>query len=353
MSNRIGKGSADLRKLGLYNEQEKTKWIVLTVVSMTLITIILAMILKMWADSFIRSDKQTPKLETECFVSLRGDYIVMIEKVDPDAVGVINCNYILLDEHGRAVPGVQGSVREIYGVDLDFRAGDSDDQGTFNVSFVDMDKDGKICADDYFIIRSEKNGGIAEMDYSLLIKFDVTGEKMNTPKNFTNSAQKYFDYPTSRLDATLIDSGNISIVRWSRILERFQIQNGQEVEIYLPISYLGEGEGNITIRMFNQGYLTYERIFHPGEGEQVNVSDHFVSSMMNPVESFEMQNVTFIIHDNERNRTLFSGYCDFYITGWSTTSPSFSISIELMVMTIGCICVLNWIDSRQSGKVKI
>ena len=66
---------------------------------------------------------------------------------------------------------MQGSVKDIYGLNFD-------DQYT-NVSFQDNDRDGKISAGDVFLIKNAVNGGPASAGYSLLLKFDVTGDKMN------------------------------------------------------------------------------------------------------------------------------------------------------------------------------
>ena len=76
----------------------------------------------------------------------QGDYIVEVERVDPDAVQPISCNYILLDDGGRAVPGVQGSVKHIYGADLDYLTHEPSRWWNRNVSFVDEDRDGLISA---------------------------------------------------------------------------------------------------------------------------------------------------------------------------------------------------------------
>lgn len=144
---------------------------VIAVILMVAITVVLAAVLYTWALSFIRSDKQTPTVGAIYRPFGNNDFAIHVEKVDPDAVSVISVNYILLDASSSAVPGVQGSVKEIYGLNFD-------DQYT-NVSFQDNDRDGKISAGDVFLIKNSNNGGQAQAGYSLLLKFEVTGDKMN------------------------------------------------------------------------------------------------------------------------------------------------------------------------------
>lgn len=144
---------------------------VIAVILMVAITVVLAAVLYTWALSFIRSDKQTPTIGAIYQPFGNNDFAVHVEKVDPQAVSVISVNYILLDDSGRAVPGVQGSVKDIYGLNFD-------DDYT-NVSFQDNDRDGKISAGDVFLVKNAINGGQASSGFSLLLKFDVTGDKMN------------------------------------------------------------------------------------------------------------------------------------------------------------------------------
>ena len=144
---------------------------VIAVILMVAITVVLAAVLYTWALSFIRNDKQTPTIGATYSPFGQNDFAVNIEKVDPEAVSVISVDYILLDDRGTAVPGVQGSVKDIYGLNFD-------DQYT-NVSFQDNDRDGRISSGDVFLIKNAANGGQSSSGFSLLLKFTVTGDKMN------------------------------------------------------------------------------------------------------------------------------------------------------------------------------
>ena len=144
---------------------------IVAVLLMVTITVVLAAVLYTWALSFIVSDKQTPTLGAVSEPHGTNDFAVHVQKVDPDAVRPISVTYILLDDQGRAVPGVQGSVDSIYCGNPEF--------GQMNVTFLDEDRDGRLSAGDVFIVISKENGGQAEEGYSLLLKFEVTGDKMN------------------------------------------------------------------------------------------------------------------------------------------------------------------------------
>lgn len=144
---------------------------VIAVILMVAITVVLAAVLYTWALSFIRNEKQTPTVGATYSPTGNQDFAVNIEKVDPDPVSVVSVNYYLLDDRSQAVPGVQGSVKDIYGLNFD-------DKYT-NVSFRDIDRDGKISGGDVFLVKNKINGGQAEGGYSLLLKFSITKDKMN------------------------------------------------------------------------------------------------------------------------------------------------------------------------------
>ena len=133
----------------------------------------LYLLLVMTVDLIIEEEDklETPSINGVYQPAENHDASYFIEKVDPDAVSVISVDYFLLDASSGAVPGVQGSVKEIYGLNFE-------DPYT-NVSFQDNDRDGKISSGDIFLIKNTNNGGQAQSGYSLLLKFSVTGDKMN------------------------------------------------------------------------------------------------------------------------------------------------------------------------------
>lgn len=153
------------------NKNEEAVSPVIAVILMVAITVVLAAVLYTWALSFIRSDKSTPTVGAIYAPFGQNDFAINVQKVDPDAISVISVNYILLDDRSVAVPGVQGSVKDIYGLNFD-------DPETL-ISFQDNDRDGKIGAGDVFLIKNAVNGGQASAGYTLLLKFDITGDNLN------------------------------------------------------------------------------------------------------------------------------------------------------------------------------
>jgi len=140
----------------------------IAVIPMIAITFVLAAVL--YTTGCGCSDMQTPTV-VAVYQPYDGNFSVHIEKVDPAPVNIIHVNYILLDDRGTAVPGEQGSLRDIYDLDIE-------NENT-NITFQDRDRDGKISAGDMFIIKSKENGGQATAGYSLLLRYDRTGESMN------------------------------------------------------------------------------------------------------------------------------------------------------------------------------
>ncbi len=175
ISSGLGPGGLNMKAWKLKKNEEAVSPVI-AVILMVAITVVLAAVLYTWALSFIRNEKQTPTIAatagpTKSDIAVYNDFAVQIEKVDPDPVSVISVDYYLLDDRGIAVPGVQGSVKDIYGLNVD-------DKYT-NVSFQDNDRDGKISPRDQFVVKSRANGGYADAEYSLVLKFSITGDSMN------------------------------------------------------------------------------------------------------------------------------------------------------------------------------
>jgi len=144
---------------------------IIAVILMIAITIVLAAVLNTWTcTGFKRSDEQTPTVGA-IYQPMGQNYTIHVEKIDPDATNVWNVNYILLDDRGTAVPGVQGSLKDILNLDSDHEC--------TNITFYDTDGDENLSAGDVFWIKDQEFGGEATVGYSLLLKFEITGDKMN------------------------------------------------------------------------------------------------------------------------------------------------------------------------------
>lgn len=91
------------------------------------------------------------------------DFAWHIEKMDPTPVPIYFVNYTFFDGEGEKVPGGEGGVINIYGLNYD-------DVST-NISFQDNDRDGMISAGDVFLVKNIINGGLASEDHSLDLEF--------------------------------------------------------------------------------------------------------------------------------------------------------------------------------------
>jgi len=99
-----------------------------------------------------------------------GDYVVTIEKVDPDAIKISDLHYRILDENGAVVDGMYGNLENI---------STSSSASAGSISFLDKDDDGKLSAGDRFHILSVSNEGEAKPGYQLVIKPSGSREILN------------------------------------------------------------------------------------------------------------------------------------------------------------------------------
>lgn len=140
------------------------------IIVLTGIAIILVIVTFTWNPSSERSDCQTPKVITSCELDDH-NFTIVVEKIDPDPTSVVKVQFILLNESDDIVPGGQGSLYDIYGLDFS--------NETTNLSFRDNDLDGKISGGDTILIKHQDFGGLASEGYRLLLKFETTGDPMN------------------------------------------------------------------------------------------------------------------------------------------------------------------------------
>jgi len=140
------------------------------IIAIACATVFLTIVLSTHHPPFIRDDGPTPKVNMTVN-QYNGDFYLHVESIDQEGVNITHVNWILLDNQSRAVPGEQGSVKDIYGSVIA--------QPDVNVSFKDSDGDHNFTVGDYFVIKGVRNGGQAEAGYSLLLKYDLSGDKMN------------------------------------------------------------------------------------------------------------------------------------------------------------------------------
>ncbi len=101
-------------------------------------------------------------------------FIVSVISMDSSGLGVGQADYYLHAPDGTT--SESGRVTDIYGLNRD--------DPSVNITFNDIDMDGKISANDNFMLKGTGNGGICGSGYTFTIKFNVNDEtvmKQATP----------------------------------------------------------------------------------------------------------------------------------------------------------------------------
>lgn len=143
---------------------------VIAVIIMVALTIVLAAVLYSMSIGYRRDGVQIPTVGA-VYQPQDKNFTVHVEKIDPDPTSIRNVSYILLDDRSVGVPGVQGSLRDILNLDPDHEH--------TNITFYDNDNDENLSAGDVFWIKHADFGGEASEGYTLLLKFEITGNKIN------------------------------------------------------------------------------------------------------------------------------------------------------------------------------
>ena len=138
---------------------------VIAFILMVAVTVALAAVLYSWA-MVSHNHPKTPKAEFEISGNATTNYTMTITDID-FKVSLNVTEFYLTNESGLAVPGAQGNVRDINGLNI------SDEN--VNLSFTDNDQDELLSSGDYFEVVSQENGGPAKKGYSLRIAYSVTG----------------------------------------------------------------------------------------------------------------------------------------------------------------------------------
>ena len=304
-----------------------------------LIIVIVMAALYTWALSGIHGCKDTPIITAECYLSTNGDYVIEVVEISPDAVSVISVNYIMLDYRGMAIPGEQGSVSDIYCVDLDFQGLEGSSRSIdheVNVSFIDLDKDGRISIRDLFVIRSLDNGGIAGDGYQLLLKFDVTGDNM-LYITFQNPGLWAHSIPIITMTSITHDSANLSLDNEISILDKFQYMDSSYGYFSQPFTYTGDGNRSIDITLFLDGIPFYNDTEFVEYNDSFYVNGNLTHADHLPSREISTHNLSLRLSDASTNRTLYYGFVEYGVIGTSYASPSFSPPPPLQFITAGIL----------------
>ena len=181
---------------------------VIAVILMVAITVVLAAVLYVWAASFLEQGEASPFGQFTSTVSSNGEYYVTVITVSTNH-DLEAFSYFLKDSSGTtnefgeiAMQNLSGNpvgIDASYGskcggadepaceTDLTTRsdAVDSDSGSNYAVAFYDNDRDGRLSSGDKFTVRGDHGSatnGPAEDDWTLEIKFDVTGDVIGSKK---------------------------------------------------------------------------------------------------------------------------------------------------------------------------
>jgi len=146
-------------------KDEETQYLIIT------LQIIALVILSTLFMHQYTSDGEKEATPTIGAVATMCSFAIHIEKVDPGNVPVQLINYVLLDDRGEPVPGVDGNLIDLYGLNFDL-------PGTL-ISFQDNDRDVHISAGDVLLIKWSREGGAADHGYRLLFTYVPTGKSMS------------------------------------------------------------------------------------------------------------------------------------------------------------------------------
>ncbi len=138
------------------------------------------------------------------------DHAINIVQVNPEPPSVSSMFYAMLDDRGTAIPGVQGTVDDIYGLFFN-------DQYV-NISFQDNDRDGLISAGDVFLIKQAYNGGQWQDGYDLIIR-DLDQVEIDSvllsiggkPRTDARGTDNW----TFDLDTTTLANGEVTVSAYS------------------------------------------------------------------------------------------------------------------------------------------
>lgn len=264
---------------------------------------------------FLEEDEpEDLKMTTSCYQTDREDFVVEVVKIN-FPVRLMHMNFIVLNEHGGGIQGEQGSVWDIYGRDLAFGSSmmESINIERRNVSFIDADRSGWISTGDYFIVRSETNGGIADEQCGLLLKLDGTGRKLGQC-TFSGLETKSYDYPTSIFTEIPTVDKNLTLIENQGIMSREGATNRHRIQVIAAFSFQGSNDTNISGEWFigNRSIGQKEEVVEVTSGEEVYYAEDFHCAMNRVDTHMEVQHLTLIVRESDSGTILFEGSCSYF-----------------------------------------
>jgi hypothetical protein len=309
----------DLEQLETIEENERITAIVITILVIGVI-VIFSIAFYFRVNESNDYDKDSPNIETECYLSQHGDYIVEITNIDQDNWQVTSYYYQLYNPGGYYIPRIRGPLEEIYCLDLQFSP---QQYSQLEITFIDHDIDGKLSRGDYFIILSEANGGAVEEGGKLVLRGSYNWGTLHN-QELSSQIPKDFPYPQTKLSVTNIDSTNISFDHPVGFFSHWNTVEQSYSDYNITFSYIGDGDRNISLDILVNGKLKESQMITARSGENISFTGEFYSYFRHDqTNTSYFQNLTVVMFATDTNQTLLTGYYGYRSMKLSSVSPSF------------------------------
>lgn len=317
---------------------------IIAVVIIVAITVVLAAILYVRASGSFCGSKDTPKGDIQIVGSDDNNYFIKVIDMNP-TVGVTGMDWFLYDHNGQTVGSTYGSVDEIYCLY----------EG--NVTFHDVDLDGKVSPEDMFVVAKElPDGTKIPVEYSLSLKFSPTNDVISTAvlKDEGSFNKNEILKPKQEMNIAWTEENNtisLSNPQNSHITNRYQIigrgdKNREEI-----ISIFVNNGGNRTIEELNITFM--DGIDLIGDIKVINLSAHDSKKAQISWEiprDIDIGNhkIKIIVDPNNKNEYAgLNASFEIAVVDAIVVVNSFDTSIEMILLAIVITSILSLSNKKK------
>ncbi len=294
-----------------------------------LVSVLVIFVLSCYLISLSQPGKSALEFDMECHLSDEENYIVEVGKVSRRICELSSYEYYLRDGNGNALES--GDVLDILGLDPSF--------SPINITFIDRDLNGNINKGDYFILRSMKNGGIADDGMRFILDFSHSGETMSkiTLGSDDNIVESF---PSARWEVKQIDKGNISFDTNQAAIDRSQTEVETQLNLRIVFDHIGTDDRNISISAMVDGvpYHLLSRNIMSFESVELNWVYNVSSDIFPSYEDdYSRILLSLEILDSDTTRTLLLGETSIVTVHSGQSTPSFSSSPLLISFAMATV----------------
>jgi len=319
------------------------------------------MVLFNWALS--RMEDEEWHIEMESFSTPEGNFVVEMTEVSPRDLEPEYMRFFLLDDARSAVPGVQGKVSDIYGLDPLFGSSGSDGWSIIaNLTFIDVGFDGMISTGDYFFIRNVVHGGQAAEGYRLMLKFSPDRYKM--PKNSMpdgpeedyevkfSSEVRTVNLPTSRIIETFSDPEVISLEHDTGVLSGIIYFTFHYPRTNIVLRYHGDGSRMLTAAISDEYGIRVKRNFTVDPNGTITIMNWIPVLWDTVTMDRESRTFTVEVRSEDGNETYFSGSINYDVMQRERkVAPSFSHPPALQLITASLVfAIAGWNFRKERSR---